>query len=100
MRPRAHKRLDQVCQRIGRLKTMHARVASQDQIAVTAYETGEKSVAVTWTRRPRDVLRVAHRLRIVSVFSEPERPSSVRSKSELVLRKPSSTTSRGEPTAT
>ena len=38
-RPRAHKRLDQVWQRIGRLKTKHPRVASHYQIGVTADET-------------------------------------------------------------
>ena len=59
-RPRAHKRLDQVWQRIGRLKTKHSRVASHYQIAVTADETGEKAVAVTWTRRPRDGSMATH----------------------------------------
>ena len=59
-RPRAHKRLDQVWQRIGRLKTKHSRVASHYQIEVTADETGEKAVAVTWTRRPRDGSMVTH----------------------------------------
>ena len=34
-RPRAHKRLDQVWQRIGRLKAKHSRVASHYQVAVT-----------------------------------------------------------------
>ena len=59
-RPRAHKRLDQVWQRIGRLKTKHSRVASHYQIGVTADETGEKAVAVTWTRRPRDGSMTTH----------------------------------------
>ena len=59
-RPRAHKRLNQVWQRIGRLKTKHSRVASHYQIEVTADETGEKAVAVTWTRRPRDGSMVTH----------------------------------------
>ena len=59
-RPRAHKRLDQVWQRIGRLKTKHSRVASHYQIEVTADETGEKAVAVTWTRRPRDGSMATH----------------------------------------
>ena len=44
-RPRAHKRLEQVWQRIGRLKAQHTRVASHYQIVVTADETG-----ITWTR--------------------------------------------------
>ena len=59
-RPRAHKRLDQVWQRIGRLKTKHPRVASHYQIGVTADETGGKAVAVTWTRRPRDGSMATH----------------------------------------
>ena len=59
-RPRAHKRLNQVWQRIGRLKTKHSRVASHYQIGVTADETGEKAVAVTWTRRPRDGSMATH----------------------------------------
>ena len=52
-RPRAHERLGQVWQRIGRLKPKHSRVAPHYQMAVTADETGEKAVAVTWTRRPQ-----------------------------------------------
>ena len=53
-RPRAHKRLDQVWQRIGRLKAKHSRVASHYQVAVTANEAGDQAGAVTWTRRPGD----------------------------------------------
>ena len=52
-RPRAHKRLDQVWQRIGRLKAKHSRVASHYQITVTANEAGDQAVAGNWTRRPR-----------------------------------------------
>ena len=52
-RPRAHKRLDQVWQRIGRRKAKHSRVASHYQITVTANEAGDQAVAVNWTRRPR-----------------------------------------------
>ena len=59
-RPRAHKRLDQVWQRIGRLKARHTRVAAHYQINVTADETGNKAVAVTWTRRPQDGSMVTH----------------------------------------
>ena len=40
-RPRAHKRLDQVWQRIGRLKAKHSRVAAHYQLAVTPNETGD-----------------------------------------------------------
>ena len=59
-RPRAHKRLGQVWQRIGRLKAKHSRVAPHYQIAVAADETGEKAVAVTWTRRPQDGSMATH----------------------------------------
>ena len=59
-RPRAHKRLDQVWQRIGRLKAKHPRVAPHYQIAVAADETGEKAAAVTWTRRPQDGSMATH----------------------------------------
>ena len=59
-RPRAHKRLDQVWQRIGRLKSRHTRVAAHYQIEVTADETGERAAAVTWTRRPKDGSMLTH----------------------------------------
>ena len=59
-RPRAHKRLGQVWRRIGRLKAKHPRVAPHYQIAVAADETGEKAVAVTWTRRPQDGSMATH----------------------------------------
>ena len=59
-RRRAHKRIDQVWQRIGRLKAQHARVAAHYQIAVTADPAGEKAVAVTWTCRPEDGSMATH----------------------------------------
>ena len=59
-RPRAHKRLDQVWQRIGRLKAKHSRVASHYQITVTANEAGDQAGAVNWTRRPQDGSMVTH----------------------------------------
>ena len=59
-RPRAHKRLAQVWQRIGRLKARHTRAAKHYQIDVTADETGNKAVAVTWTRRPQDGSMATH----------------------------------------
>ena len=59
-RPRAHKRLDQVWQRIGRLKAKHSRVAAHYQLAVTPNETGDQAVAVTWTRRPQDGSMLTH----------------------------------------
>ena len=59
-RPRTHKRLDQVWQRIGRLKAKHARVAAHYQIGVSADESGDKAVALTWTRRPQDGSLLTH----------------------------------------
>ena len=59
-RPRAHKRLDQVWQRIGRLKARHAPRSVGLKIAVTADEAGERAVAVTWTRRARDGSMATH----------------------------------------
>ena len=59
-RPRAHKRVEQVWQRIGRLKARYTRVAAHYQVNVTADETGNKAVAVTWTRRPQDGSMLTH----------------------------------------
>ena len=59
-RPRAHKRLGQVWQRIGRLKARHTRAAAHYQIAVTADDAGKNAVAVTWTRRPQDGSMATH----------------------------------------
>ena len=59
-RPRAHKRVAQVWQRIGRLKAKHPRVASHYRIEVAPDETGEKAAAVTWTRRPLDGSMLTH----------------------------------------
>ena len=59
-RPRAHKRIAQVWQRIGRLKTKHSRAAKHYQLDVTADQTGERAVAVTWTRRPLDGSMATH----------------------------------------
>ena len=57
-RPRAHKRLAQLWQRIGRLKARHTRAAAHYQIAVIADEAGKN--AVTWTRRPQDGSMATH----------------------------------------
>ena len=59
-RPRAHKRLRQVWQRIGRLKAKYPRVAPHYQITVTADETGERAAAVSWTRRPQEGSMATH----------------------------------------
>ena len=59
-RPRAHKRLPQVWQRIGRLKAKHPRVAPHYRITVTPDETGEKAAAVTWSRQLQDGSMATH----------------------------------------
>ena len=59
-RPRAHKRIGQVWQRIGRLKARHTRVARHYQIEVIPDQTGEKAAAVTWTRQPQDGSMATH----------------------------------------
>ena len=59
-RPRAHKRLAQVWQRIGRLKARHTRAAKHYQIDVTADEAGNQAVTVTWARRPQDGSMATH----------------------------------------
>ncbi len=59
-RPRAHQRIAQVRQRIGRLKSEHSRAAQHYRIDVTADETGERAAAVTWTRRPQDGSMATH----------------------------------------
>ena len=59
-RPRAHKRLGQVWQRIGRLRAKHSRVASHYQIEVTPDQTGEKAAAVSWTRQPQEGSMATH----------------------------------------
>ena len=52
--------LKQVWQRIGRLRAKHTRVAPHYHIGVTADQTGEKAVVVTWTRRPQDGSMATH----------------------------------------
>ena len=114
-RPRAHKRLAQVWQRIGRLKAKHSRVAAHYQIAVTADEAGKKAVAVTWTRRPQDGSMATHPGVYCLRSSETDwtktpcgaptprsptsKPSSARSNPSSACV-PSTTTNRGGPTAT
>ena len=66
-RPRAHKRLDQVWQRIGRLKAKHSRVRSHG--TVTANEAGDQAVASTG-RRPQDGSMVTASGRLLPRSSE------------------------------
>ena len=51
-KPRTHKRTDQVWQRIGRLKEKARGVAQHYDIELDTDETGERAIAVRFTRRP------------------------------------------------
>jgi hypothetical protein len=51
-RPRTHKRIDQIWQRIGRLKEKSRGAAQHYHIEITPDESGEKAVAITWQRQP------------------------------------------------
>ena len=51
-KPRTHKRIDQVWQRIGRLKQSSRGVAQHYDITLDTDETGERATAVRFTRQP------------------------------------------------
>ena len=51
-KPRTHKRTDQVWQRIGRLKETSRGIAQHYDIELDTDETGERAIAVRFTRRP------------------------------------------------
>ena len=51
-RPRTHKKLDRVWQRIGRLKERSRGIGQHYHIEVIADERGENATAITWTRQP------------------------------------------------
>ncbi len=59
-RPRTQKKLDRVWQRIGRMKEKSRGIAQHYDIEVTADESGEKAVAVGWTRKPVDGSMTTH----------------------------------------
>ena len=59
-RPRTQKKLDRIWQRIGRLKEKSRGTAQHYDIEVTADESGEKAVAVRWTRKPIDGSMTTH----------------------------------------
>ncbi len=59
-RPRTHKRIDQVWQRIGRLKEKSRGAAQHYQIEVTPDDSGEKAAAITWQRQPVAGSQVTH----------------------------------------
>ena len=51
-KPRTHKRIDQVWQRIGRLKQSSRGVAQHYDITLDTDETGQRATAVRFTRQP------------------------------------------------
>jgi len=59
-RPRTHKRLDKVWERIGRLKEQSRGIAQHYHIDVTTDERAERATAVTWTRRPVEGSMATH----------------------------------------
>ncbi len=113
--PRAHKRLAQVWQRIGRLKARHTRAAKHYQIDVTADETGTRPSpspgpdarrTARWPPIPASTACAAARpTGTKTPCGEPtprsptSKPSSARSSPSSDCA-PSTTTSRGGPTAT
>ena len=59
-RPRTRKRVDQVWERIGRLKAKNRRVAQHYDIELDTDPTGERATAVRFTRRPLEGSMVTH----------------------------------------
>ena len=59
-RPRAHRRVDRIWQRIGRLKERSRGAGQHYDIEVVADGSGEKAVAVTWARKPADGSMATH----------------------------------------
>ena len=114
-RPRAHKRLDQVWQRIGRLKAKHSRVASHYQVAVTANEAGDQAAPSPGPAAPRTARWLPIRASTACAAARPTgtktpcgvptprsptwRPSSARSSPNSACV-PSTTASRRGPTVT
>ena len=59
-RPRAHRRIDHIRQRIGRLKEKSRGAGQHYDIEVVADGSGEKAVAVTWAGKPADGSMATH----------------------------------------
>ena len=59
-RPRAHKGIEKVRERIGRLKEQSRGVAQHYTIEVLTDESGRKATALTWKRQPRQGSMVTH----------------------------------------
>ena len=59
-KPRTHKRLDKVWQRIGRLKANSRGVAQHYDVELDTDETGQRATAVRFTRRPLPGTMMTH----------------------------------------
>ena len=59
-RPRTRKRVDQVRERIGRLKASNRRVAQYYDVELDTDQTGERATAVRFTRRPVEGAMMTH----------------------------------------
>ena len=59
-RPRAHKGIEKVRERIGRLKEQSRGVAQHYTIEVLTDDSGRKATALTWKRQPRQGSMVTH----------------------------------------
>ena len=59
-RPRTHKGIEKVRERIGRLKEQSRGVAQHYSIEVLTDDSGRKATALTWTRRPRQGSMATH----------------------------------------
>ena len=59
-RPRTRKRVDQVWERIGRLKANNRRVAQHYDVELDTDPTGERATAVRFTRRPLEGSMMTH----------------------------------------
>lgn len=59
-RPRTHKRIDQLWQRIGRLKEKSRGAAQHYHIEIIPDDSGEKAAAITWQRQPVAGSKLTH----------------------------------------
>ena len=59
-RPRTHKQIDKIWQRIGRLKEKSRGVAQHYHIDVTSSEDGTQAVAINWRRQPVNGSMLTH----------------------------------------
>ena len=59
-RPRTHKRLDRIWQRIGRLREKSRGVGAHYAIDVIADDSGTRARAITWERRPLAGTMITH----------------------------------------